>query len=299
MNSKKLFNFFQSHFDLRQSSNGWYRLDNPFNAKKDKSMGVNFTYNRVICHRTHFKSSILDFLRIYTQKDSKDIYQLIEKYTEADFKMSVQLRTDYTQIKLPEGFYLLNEEVALQDRAIQYLESRNYDIQYCMDNSIGFCNKGDFFGRIIIPYMNPILQYYVGRDFIGTKPKYKFPKKEDVGIGKSEIFYNEQALRTGKVYLVEGPFDSLRCGPHGLASSGWDLSKYQLSKLIKSGCEVFMIPDSGFYKKALITASKLIPNLSVNIVNLDSYPDGTDVDDIGLDNLIFEKVTWQKVTECL
>lgn len=292
MNKQKLYNYFQSSFDLVPSTQGWYRLNNPFEVKKGMTMAVNFGFNRIICHRTGYKSSITDFLRILTNKDSREIFSMIEKYTEVEFKITIPLNYSKATVKLPDNFYLFDEEATLQKRASSYLMNRNLDIDLLRERSIGFCNDGDWFGRIIIPFMNPTLQYYIGRDFIGQNPKYKNPKKEDVGIGKSEIFYNEEALRGDKVYLCEGVFDALTCGEKGIASLGWKLSATQFSKLCHSPCDIYIVPDKGFFQKALITAKELLVDNDVFITNLDNQSFG-DINEIGsIENLKFKQVKW-------
>lgn len=292
MNLEKLYNYFKSNFDLNESTNGWYRLNNPFDNKGGFSMGVNFSVNRIICHRTGYKSSIIDFLRILHNKNYREIYDIVDKYTEVNFNVTIPIIHKTTTVSLPESFYLFDEDALLSSRASLYLKSRNIDLGLLRERSIGFCNSGSWFGRIIIPFMNPNLQYYVGRDFIGQKPKYKNPKTEDVGIGKSSLFYNEQALDYSKVFLVEGIFDALTCGEFGIASLGWNLSQTQRFKLLSSNAIIHIIPDKGFYDKALITAKSLISEKEVFITNLDGIR-GNDINDLGsLKGLHFDKVTW-------
>lgn len=291
MNQEKLFNYFKSNFELRESTQGWYRMDNPMEVKKGMTMGVNFGFNRIVCHRTGYKSSIKDFIRLITNKNSSEITQMIEKYSEIRFKITIPLNHQKTSISLPDHFFLLDENAQLQKRALSYLESRKIDLDFMKDRSIGFCNKGDYFGRIIIPFMNPQLQYFVGRSFLGDSLKYRNPKKEDVGVGKSEIFYNEEALQSDRIYLCEGVFDALSCGEKGVASLGWSLSFVQLSKLRSCKADIYIVPDKGFYQKALITAKDLLPK-NVYITNLD-HIQGNDINDIGsIENLKFKKVSW-------
>jgi len=298
LDSEKIYNYFHSNFELSNSSNGWYRMNNPMSRrsieKDDKCMGINFTYQRVKCHRTGYKSSIVDFLRILTNKTYREIKKSLESYEKLEFKISkIHIHDNTLAVNLPDNFYLLNERVPLQERALSYLvEDRKLDYDLLISRSIGFCNKGKFFGRIIIPFMNPTLQYYTGRSFIGSEPKYDNPRKEDVGIGKSEIFYNEEQLKQNEAILVEGAIDALTCGELGIASSGWSLSDTQISKIIKSPLkDLYVIPDKGFFNKAVTTGRLFLDHKNVYITNLDKA-DGNDVNQIGINDIKFKKLGW-------
>lgn len=267
-------------------------------AVGDKCMGVNFTFKRIKCHRTGYKSSIVDFLRIITNNTYSDLKTTIEDYKETEHRISKINIASNKAVQLPENFYLLTEQVPLQERACSYLESRNLDMEFLNRRSIGFCNAGDYFGRIIIPFMNPNLCYYIGRSFVGSSLKHKNPKKEDIGVGKSEVFYNEERLKSKEGVLVEGAIDALSCGEIGFASLGWDLSTTQVSKIITSNLEhILIIPDKGFFEKAKVTGRKFLDYMKVSIANLDNLGDEhqTDVNDIGIDNIKFKRLGWSGV----
>lgn len=97
-----------------------------------------------------------------------------------------------------------------------------------------YCVKGDFYGRIIIPYYNSDgeLIYFNGRD-ISEKPflRYKGP---EIGTGfkKEEVVWMSFFPRKGaKIYLTEGEFDAMTlnlCGLHGCATGGKDVSLRQI-----------------------------------------------------------------------
>ena len=291
-NTKKLHNFFRTNFSLVESSNGWYRFDNPFDHKGGNSMAVNFDYGRVICHRTAYRSSILQFLKIYTGKSKKVLSEVVESFVEIDHAVANSFEVNVSDIVLPEHFYFLDEEVPMQKRALDYMLDRVPDMELLRERSIGFCNDGPWVGQIIFPFMNPQLEYYIGRSFIGSQLKYRNIEKSVCGKGKSELFYNETALLGEKVYLCEGVFDALTCGTDGIAALGWSLSKIQRSKLIESGCDVYIVPDAGFYEKARILGLSLIDHQNVYIANLDNMGD-KDINDIGnVDLLDFKKLNW-------
>lgn len=296
INQGKAYNYLNSAFELRPSSNGWYRMDNPMSSRsmkiRDKCMGINFSLGRVKCHRTGYKSSVSDFLRIITQKDTKELKDLLSNFTEVKFNITIPLNYVNKSISLPEDFHLIDEDSMFSDRVKSYLVSRGIDVEFAKSRSIGYCLKGDFALRIVIPFMNPYLEYYVGRSIVNQTPKYRNPSVDDIGVRKSDVLYNEEALRTDKAYITEGIFDALTCGYQGVATLGWSLSQQQLSKLINAKADLYIVPDKGFYAKALITAKKLIDHKTVYITNLD-HIQGNDINDLGtLDNLTFKQVSW-------
>lgn len=97
---------------------------------------------------------------------------------------------------------------------MEVLESRGFDIDYCLTKGVGYCSGGQYMQRIIVPfYRNGICRYYQGRTFIDHPIKYFNPRKELVGIGKEDIIYNEDALYMfPKVYIMEGALDALSVG---------------------------------------------------------------------------------------
>lgn len=300
MNNKKLFNYFSTKFKLKTSSNGWYRLDSPFGMKKG-TMAVNFTQNRVVDHKTKEQWNIVKFLELYLGHDSKQIKRTVDTYTEKFFVEHVEIVSVKKEIKFPDYFVFLSDDHPLKDRAVKYLSERNLDIGFLESRGLGFCYDGAWFGRIIIPFMNPFLCYYVGRTwFDDVKPKYRNPQKAEVGIGKSELFYNENALLEKEIYLNEGPIDALSCGELGIASLGWKLSPIQKGKLIESDVEVInIIPDRGYYEKALQLGFELMEHKKVNITNLDTLNTGNDVNEVGFQNLNFFPVNYSLLIDSL
>jgi len=73
---------------------------------------------------------------------------------------------------------------------------------------IGFCDKGDHAGRIVIPSYNTKgeLNYYIARSWNPmSRAKYKNPEAE-----KDKIIFWENLIDWNKdIYLVEGAFDGL------------------------------------------------------------------------------------------
>lgn len=291
VNQNKLFSYVKSLIYLKKSNNGWYRSTNPFDirsiALNDKTLGINFDFDKVHCFRTDYKASIMEFLIRYTGKSYRVLKEEIENQKGLQYESSIDnfnaFKT-YGEMQLPEFFHLLNEPSVFQKRAINYLKYRKFDIDKLIELGVGYCINGDYIGRIIFPFVNNNkLVYFVARDFLGRDPKYLNPPATSNFSSKGDIFYNEDALILyDEVYLVEGVTDAITVGKQAIASLGWSLSKIQLAKLMMSHVDIInIIPDKGFYKQALNTALE-IRNKKIKIANLD-FLDGEfkDINDLG------------------
>lgn len=287
MNKEKLYNYFSSTFHLYPSTHGWYRYANPFTLSKNITMAVNFDYNIVKCYKTGYKDFCINFVMEYEDIDYREAVDIINDYDEIEYSSVATFIRKENVFKLPEGFHPLYSNGAFSNRAIQYVESRGFDSKLLNNWGFGFCDDGDFKGYLIIPFkIKGQLVYYIGRDFLGRSIKYRNPKTEDLNIGKADIFFNEDALELyDDVELVEGWSDAVTVGKQCVASLGWSLSDVQRSKLIKAKPKTLtIIPDKGFYKKALATAFGLCDFMKVKVLNLDNE-EKKDVNELGMDRV--------------
>jgi DNA primase len=115
------------------------------------------------------------------------------------------------KLVLPEGYTKFkdsNPVYPIYRQAMKYLKERNITDQMIEKYQIGFCDDGEFSGRIIIPSYdeNNKLNYFIARSWNKTtKAKYKNPTAE-----KDKIIFNENLIDWFKdVYLCEGVFDGI------------------------------------------------------------------------------------------
>lgn len=142
----------------------------------------------------------------YGNKKQKKIYNVLRP--ETVIKREGKKKTI---IKLPEGFTLFknsSEVYPVRRQAMNYLKNRGITDDMIEKYKIGFCDKGDHAGRIIIPSYDKkgSLNYYIARSWDPmSRAKYKNPKQE-----KDKIIFWESLIDWNKdVYLVEGAFDGL------------------------------------------------------------------------------------------
>lgn len=277
MNKEKAFRYFKSNFKINKSKNGWFRFSNPFDKHKDLSMAVNFEYAVVHCFRTGYKEFIMNFISDYENIEFYEAKKLLNSYEEEHFNFEdLNLSTSTKKIlNIPEGFNSLYSETSFGQRARNYLIKRGFDIALLDNLGFGYMNVEPYFGYIFIPFrIKGKLNYYIFRDFIGNSIKYLNPPTEEILIGKSELFFNEDALKLYKeVNLVEGWSDAMTLGKNTIASLGWSLSTTQKSKIIKSSIKILnIIPDRGFYEKSLLLAAELSDYIeTVNVFDFDKH----------------------------
>lgn len=141
----------------------------------------------------------------YGNKKQKKLYQVLKPETV------VKREKPKKQLKLPEGFTLFKDSspvYPVRRAAINYLHNRGITDLMIEKYQIGFCDKGDHAGRIVIPSYDSKgeLNYYIARSWNPmSRAKYKNPEAE-----KDKIIFWENLIDWNKdIYLVEGAFDGL------------------------------------------------------------------------------------------
>ena len=141
----------------------------------------------------------------YGNKKQKKLYSVLKP--ETVIKREKKKKT----LKLPEGFTKFKDSspvYPVRRQAINYLHNRGISDYMIEKYQIGFCDKGDHAGRIVIPSYNSKgeLNYYIARSWNPmSRAKYKNPEAE-----KDKIIFWENLIDWNKdIFLVEGAFDGL------------------------------------------------------------------------------------------
>lgn len=141
----------------------------------------------------------------YGNRKQKKLYQVLKPETV------VKREKQKKSLKLPDGITLFKDSskaYPVRRQAINYLYNRGITDYMIEKYNIGFCDKGDHSGRIIIPSYDRKgeLNYYIARSWDPTsRAKYKNPEAE-----KDKIIFWENLIDWNKdVFLVEGAFDGL------------------------------------------------------------------------------------------
>ena len=145
--------------------------------------------------------------------------------------------------------------------ARSYLRGRGFSAFNLSYRGIGYCDSGEYFGYIILPYYQQgQLIYYQTRNFLGNGPKFKNPRVEDFGIGKTQLMFNADALALfTKIYLVESVTNSLTIGEKAVGILGKKISDYQFSAILRSPIEEIVIGlDDDALKEAIELAMRFV-----------------------------------------
>lgn len=287
-NKRKAASYFRQNFLIKKSTNGWYRFSDPFDNHTDNSMAVNFGAGLVKGFRTGYTNTIQKFIEDYEKLgNGLDVLKLVESYNERDYEEITEkvhkVPDDYVA-EWPEAFIPFDVPHRM---VVRYVRSIGLNYDELADKSFGYCLEGRYKNRIIIPvFIDGYLKYFQGRGFRNyVFPKYLFPSKEEVLIGKSQLFYNQDALmRHRKIYLAEGWACAETMG-NAVASFGWKYSLTQktlLSQALKHLDELVVIPDKGFYRQQVNQMLRFSETGKVKVLNLDNE-ELKDANELGAD----------------
>ena len=167
-------------------------------------------------------------------------------------------------------------------KAMKYLKNRgieSYDIERY---DIGYCDKGDYSGRIIVPSydVDNKLNYFLARDFTGNAYlKYKNPPvSKDVVVFENQIDFSEPLI------LCEGVFDAMAIRRNAIALLGKNIPNKLKMRLVQHGVkEVSIVLDNDAFKNALYLSESLMnDNIKVRLVKMGSE----DAADLGFKKVI-------------
>lgn len=281
----QLYTYFTKRLGAFNYKHGWLRVPVcPYCGRQEK-LGINLSLYRTNCFRCGEHPSPAQLVMDIENLDTwSELTALLNNgdYNELEFHEEKIELSERKEINLPEGFQNIkfgNSQLAKSIRG--YMIKRGFDIDKLSKLGIGYCNEGNLFGYLIIPfYYKSELRYYNARNVLGSGPRYNNPNKDNTGLGKEFLIYNFDALfmyRT--VYLCEGALNALTMGEQGIATMGKAVSAYQVNQIIKSPVEHIIIlldPDAKLY--AINLALKLVNYKKIKVVFL---PDGKDVNDLG------------------
>jgi DNA primase len=178
-------------------------------GRNKHNMEVNYVRNVYKCwscgdsEGTH--GSLTKIFDKFGNKKQKKLFQVLKPETV------VKKERQKKSLKLPEAFTLFKDSskvYPVRRAAINYLYNRGITDYMIEKYQIGFCDKGDHAGRVVIPSYNKKgeLNYYIARSWDPmSRAKYKNPKEE-----KDKIIFWENLIDWNKdIFLVEGAFDGL------------------------------------------------------------------------------------------
>lgn len=190
--------------------------------------------------------SLLKHLNL-TRAEAENVLQYVKRGEE-------QEETTKKIVRLPEEFEpleLASHSSIYANRVRKYLYARGLtDIDF-VRYGIGYCMKGKYADRVIIPSYdeNNALNYFVARSLnSGTHLKYVNPD-----IDKSNCIIFENLINWDEpVILCEGVFDAMAIRRNAVPLLGQNISPALMKKIITSPCpDIYMTLDRDAVKRAL------------------------------------------------
>jgi len=282
----KLYGYFKQRLTTKKSTKGYERT-NCIYCGGDYTFGINVSMGKAHCFKCGERPSlfklVMDIEGFETYQELRAFLNVQQEYEAFDRIQEVKSLKDVTEIDLPENFNLINyASNKIGKMAQSYLKKRGFEIDNLTLRGVGYCDDGEYMGYIVFPfYSRGKLIYFQGRRFLELAgPKMKNPNEEELGIGKTKIIYNEEALYLyNKVWVVESITNSLTLGDTSTATLGKSVSPYQISKIISSPCQKVIIGlDRDAIDKACYLGMQLVHYKKVKII---VPPTDEDINDMG------------------
>ena len=192
-------------------------------------------------------------------------------------------------ISLPKEYISLNnidnlDKLTMLEakHALKFLKKRGVTNEDIIKYNIGFCNKGPYENRIIIPSYDDKanLNYFIARAFIEGIQKYKNPPTDAKSAIGWELYINWDA----PIILVEGVFDALTVKRNVIPLFGKIIHEKLMKKLVLSSVnKIYIALDPDAIKNAIKYAEELISfGKEIYLITLD----GKDANEIGFERFL-------------
>ena len=256
----------------------------PFCNHYKKKLSVNLKKNKFKCWVCDTSGNSL----LYLFKKFGNIQQLTEwkklsnitDFSEIDDKLEHLFDEPeanvLSKLRLPKEFTSLANNglpLACTD-AKSYLNKRRISKRDILYWKIGYCSKGQYSGRLIIPSFNldGNVNYFIARAYNGNWKKYLNPE-----VSKNEIIFNELYVDfTKPLVLVEGVFDAIVAGENSIPILGSTLKENcrLFQKIIENNSVVYMALDpDATYKTNSIIEKFLRYGVKVYIIDISGFKD--------------------------
>jgi DNA primase len=215
----------------------------------------------------------------YGNKKQKKIYCLLQPEEQ---KPKEKQKNKLKLLKLPEGFTLFKDSslvYPIRRQAYNYLIKRGITDNIIDKYGIGFCDKGSFSGRIIIPSYDSKnqLNYFIARSWDpNSRAKYKNPES-----AKDEIIFFESTINWDEdIYLCEGAFDAIFL-PNSIAMLGKHLSELLFTTIYeKAKGDIILALDGDAFDNAVKIYRELNGGSLYGRIKIIKLPKDKDVCDL-------------------
>ena len=251
-----------------------------------KKMSVNLDKNKFKCWVCDFSGNDITYLikRYATRPQREEWFSVCEIFDHSD--LEVQLNEALNppsfepekeqKIDLPEEFTTLTsiKLAPASLSAINYLRRRDIEREEILTWKIGYCSRGLYKDRIIIPSFDSDgdVNYFVARSYSKEAfPKYKNP------TASKKIIFNELFLDfSAPLVIVEGIFDAINAGGNVVPILGSTLDEHHplFQRIIENKTPVYLGLDQDAHLKEVKIAESLRSyGIDVYKINTKGYQD--------------------------
>ena len=138
----------------------------------------------------------------------------------------------------------------------KYLYERGLTYNDFIKYGVGYCNTGEYRGRIIIPSYSEsgTLNFFIARTYDGNYFKYKNPE-----ASKDIIFFENLINWNAPIILCEGVFDAIAIRRNAIPILGKSISTSLYKKIITSKVQdIYVALDTDARDKAIEIAEKFL-----------------------------------------
>ena len=215
---------------------------------------------------------------------SKEWFEQLSKIIEsARYRNTAETKSTVT-LALPEHYVPLWNKKNTPDyrNAIHYLQQRDVGMLDILKYRIGYCEQGEYSGKIIIPSYDEAgqLNYFVSRAFYrADKQKHKNPK-----ISKDIIGFDLTINWSQPIILCEGAFDAIAIKRNAIPLFGKIIQPALQKKIIEKRVrDIYICLDADALRNAVQIAERFMAEgLNVYFVRLQD----ADASELG-----FEQIT--------
>jgi len=249
------------------------------NHEKPK-MSVNIEKDAFKCWICDYSGNKISYLiSKYGANHYSDWSNLVDEIdlSEYEFIFSEKSAVSNIDLDLPHEFKTLTgKKHGSKNKPLNYLYKRGLTDFDILKWKIGFCDYGDYAGRIIVPSFDSggNLNYFIARSYYGDWMKYKNPK------ASKNIIFNDLNINWNKdIVLVEGVFDAIRhdnCIP--LLGSSLREDHVLFEKICRNKKEVYLALDNDAKQKEIYISKKFKQyGVSVKSIRISPYSDAAEM----------------------
>jgi DNA primase len=203
----------------------------------------------------------------------KQYFEQLNKIVESSrYKSDLTKKETVEVISLPTEYIPLWNKKNTPDyrNAIHYLNSRGVTVFDILKYRIGYCEVGEYSGKIVIPSYDSTgqLNYFVSRAFYqADKFKHKNPK-----ISKDIIGFDLTINWSEPIVLCEGAFDAIAIKRNAIPLFGKIIQPALQKKIIENRVrDIYICLDADALRNALQIAERFMgEGINVHFVELQS-----------------------------